>query len=70
MRLIPPRITAATTAEVNSPLAQTGIPKVVCMVSATVLAWIALPVRNAVTPRMPAKKTAIHFQLGPSPFSM
>ncbi len=70
IRWIPPRITSATTDAVTSPVIQTGIPYSVSMASATVLAWIPFPVRNAVRPSMVAKKTAIHFQFGPSPFSM
>ena len=70
IREIPPRITPATMADVTRPVAHTGIPNVVAMVSATVLAWIAFPVRNAVRPSSDANSTAIHFHLGPSPFSM
>jgi len=70
MRLMPPRITAATTVDVIRPVAQAGTPNVVRIVSATVFAWMAFPVRKAVSPRRMANATAIHFHLGPSPFSM
>ena len=70
IREMPPRITSATTVAVASPVAQTGIPKVVSMVSATVLAWTAFPVRKAVKPRRTAKNTAMGFHAGPSPRSM
>jgi len=40
------------------------------MVSATVFACTALPVRKAVNPSITAKNTAIGFQAGPRPFSM
>ncbi len=47
-----------------------GIANCDCIVSATVLACTALPVRNAVNPSMIAKNTASGFQAGPSPRSM
>ena len=49
MRVIPPMITRATTVAVHSPLIHAGIPKVVSRVSATVLAWMALPVTEVKT---------------------
>ena len=70
IRLIPPRMTAATTPEVISPLTQVGMLNWVSRLSATVFACTAFPVRKAVMPSMKAKKTAIHFQFGPSPRSM
>ena len=70
MRPIPPRMTRATTEAVARPVTQTGTPKVVATVSATVLAWTAFPVRKAVKARRTAKKTAMGFQAGPRPRSM
>ncbi len=70
IRVIPPRITAATTVVVTRPLIQSGTPKLVSMASATVLAWIPFPVRKAVIPRRLAKRIASHFQFRPRPRSM
>ena len=68
--MIPPMMTRATTDAATSPVSHGGTPKLVRSVSATVLAWIALPVRNAVRPRAPAKKTASGLKAGPRPRSM
>ena len=70
IREMPPSMTAPTTADVIRPLVQVGMLNWVSRLSATVFAWIALPVRKAVMPRMKAKKMAIHFQFGPRPRSM
>mgnify|MGYP006283197123 CR=1 FL=1 len=70
IRLMPPRITRATTAAVMNPVIQTGTPKVVCTASATVLAWMPLPVRKATEARQMAKKTAMGFHFLPKPRSM
>ncbi len=70
IRVMPPMITRATTVAVNRPVIHTGRPSMVFIVSATVLAWIALPVRNAVVPSIAAKNTARGLNAGPSPRSM
>ena len=70
MRRMPPRMTRATRAAVTRPVTHTGIPSSSRTVSATVLAWTALPVRNEVRISAPAKKAASGFHRGPSPRSM
>ncbi len=70
IRVMPPMITIATMVAVNRPVIHTGIPMIVFIVSATVLAWMALPVRNAVVPNITAKNTASGFHAGPIPRSM
>ena len=70
MRLMPPRITSATIVEVVRPVIHVAIPNSASIASATVLAWFAFPVMNAVIPSMTAKNAATGFQRGPSPFSM
>ena len=70
IRLMPPMMTMATIDAVMMPVAHTGNPNVVFSVSATVLAWMALPVRNAVVPSIRAKNAASGFHLGPSPRSI
>jgi len=45
-------------------------PNSASIASATVLAWLAFPVMNAVSPSMTAKNAATGFQRGPNPFSM
>ena len=70
MRVMPPRMTAATTPAASRPVTTFGVPKVDCIVSASVLAWMALPVMNAVNPSAMAKKVAIHVHWLPRPRSM
>ena len=70
IRPMPPRMTAATTANVNAPVTNCGMASESNIWSATVFACTALPTVNAVKTSMPAKKMAIGFHLGPRPFSM
>jgi hypothetical protein len=70
MRVIPPTITAATTLALTSPVTQVGTPNALFMVSERVFAWMALPVRNAVTASRAANSTASGFHFAPSPRSM
>ena len=70
MRLIPPRMTAATAAASNTPTMMDGAPKSLAALTATVFAWVMLPVpKLAMTPHT-AKMMATGFHFGPSPFSM
>ena len=70
MRVMPPRMTAATAAAASRPVTTLGVPKFDSRVSARVFACTALPVMNAVKPRAMAKNTAIHRQRSPMPRSM
>ena len=70
MRVMPPRMTSATRAVETAPVTQGAIPNSVRKVSATVLAWMALPVRNAVVPSIRAKNMASGLKRGPRPRSM
>ena len=55
---------------VTSPVIHAAMPNSVPMMSATVLACTALPVKKLVIMSAPAKKTASGFQFSPSPLSM
>ena len=70
IRLIPPTMTNPTTEAVASPVIHPGIRKVAFIVSATVFACTAFPVKKEHITAIAAKKTANHFHCSPRPFSM
>ena len=67
---MPPMITRPTRVAATRPVIQVATPNSSSSVSATVLAWTALPVRNEVHMSAKAKNIATGFQAFPRPCSM
>jgi len=70
MRLMPPRMTAATSPAESSPVIHVDTPRSLRIWSATVKAWMLLPEPKLEMTAHTAKATARGFQALPRPRSM